>query len=270
MQEVLVKRGLSSMFFSSQRYVFLCFFLISSASHAAAPAPAPAGTNQTVNNNPHISANNPIFQPQFSPTFITNTTSTIHAIGVKIGDIAVMMSQTIKEIVTKENITTLRDMIKQLLWHHRYKIAGGAILGTYSAASILLISDYHNLNNNMFWAHWKHKLTFEDLCAISQKELAKELLLAVGQHHYNKENLTDLAYPLIAFIKEIDWEIDTIKRYIRTAKMIKSIALMPFFPTNDKKLNVATRMLERVLFIKHIFLSWLADYNLTSTEKLNG
>jgi hypothetical protein len=45
---------------------------------------------------------------------------------------------------------------------------------------------------------------------------------------------------------------------------------MPLFPTNDKKLTRATKMLERALFIKHIFLSWLADYNLTSTEKLNS
>ena len=231
---------------------------------------------QTINNQPYNTTNNPtltaspVIKIKNDPRYTNNNMAIIRAIGVKISDIYILVSQAVSDTVTKKNYELLKELIKDLLWQNRYKIAGGAAIGSYSVTSLLLVVDYHQMNNSMFWAYWKHKLTFEDLCAISQKELAKELMLAIGEHHYNKDNPTDLAYPLIAFIKDIDWEIDTIKRYIKTTKILKTLYLMPLFPTNEKKITRATKMLERALFIKHIFLSWLADYNLTSTEKLNG
>lgn len=203
----------------------------------------------------------------------TVVTAMVEGITVTIKQASVFVSQvshTFIDVVNKKNAALLGDLIKQLLWEYRYKLAGGTLLGSYSVANILLMADFYRFNNDMVWAHWKNQLTFEDLCAISQKELAKELLLAIGEYHYNKDNPTDLAYPLVTFIKQIDWEIDIIKRYIKTVKIIKSISLMPIFATNDKKLDRAYRALQRIIFIKHIFLSWLADYNLTSTEKLNA
>ncbi|HLC06562.1 MAG TPA: hypothetical protein VJJ26_00095 [Candidatus Babeliales bacterium] len=220
----------------------------------------------TINNTP---VSSPVYNVEISPIITTTATATIHAIGVKIRDIMVLISQTAKEAVTKKNFDLLKDLIKQLIWQNRYKITGSTLVGSYSATSLLLIADYNQLDT-MFWAHWKHQSTFEDLCAIPQKELTKELMLAIGQHHYNKTNPTDLAYPLVTFIKAIDWEVNTIKRYITTTKIIKHLHLIPIFPTNDNKINQATKMLARALFIKHIFLSWLADYNLTSTQKLNS
>lgn len=226
--------------------------------------------NNTVNNNPTIGGASPIFNTEINPKIITHTHSVINAIGVKISDITFIISEKIRETVTAKNYEILKQCIKQILWENRYKIVGGTLLGSYSATSLLLMTDYHALNYTLFWTRWKQDYTFEKLCAIPQKELARELMLAIGQHHYNNTNPTDLAYPLITFIKDIDMEIKTIKRYITTTKIIKNLYLMPLFPTNEKKLNRATKMLERALFIKHIFLSWLADYNLASAEKQHG
>jgi hypothetical protein len=250
----------------SKTYIFFISFLLLPPFFTYAQE-NPLTKQQTINNT--VTGAAPVFNTKIKPQFITNTTSTIHAIGVKIGDITVLITQTMKEVITKDNYETLKNIIKKLIWQHRYKIAGGALVGSYSATSLLLIADYHHLDN-MFWAHWKQHSSFEDLCAIPQKELAKEVLLAIGQHHYNKTNPTDLAYPLITFIKEIDWEIGTIKRYIATTKIIKRLRLMPIFPTNENKFNQAAKMLERTFFIKHIFLSWLADYNLASTQKMSN
>lgn len=257
------------------RTIYITFFLsllvCTLHTNAANPPAHPYNANNNTNNpsfqnnvgSPHININN-------QPEYHNAVTAMIDRVSIRVEQITVLVLQTFKEIVNKKNAELLRDLIKQIIWENRYKIAGGTAIGSYGAANLLLIADYYHLNNTMIWTQWKHQSTFEDLCAVSQKELAKELLLAIGEHHYNKDNPTDLAYPLVTFIKQIDWEIDTIKRYIKTVKIIKSIALMPFFATNDKKLDRANRSLQRILFIKHIFLSWLADYNLTSTEKLNA
>jgi len=255
---------------SKIRTLFLLLLLLPPLfAHAQEKIPHACPQPITVTNNPTMSPS-PVFNTEIKPQFITNTTSTIHAIGIKIENIAIMITDLVKETINTKNYDLVKQCIKELLWQHRYTIAGGTIVGSYSATSLLLLADYHRIDNTIFWPRWKRDCTFEDLCAIPQKELAKELLLAIGQHHYNKTNPTDLAYPLVTFIKSIDEEINTIKRYITTSKTIKRLRLMPIFPTNENKLNQAVRLLERTLFIKHIFLSWLADYNLTSTEKLNA
>jgi hypothetical protein len=249
------------------RIIFLLLLGIYSLSDCAANIPTSPlhnNNNNTQNFNP-----SPSWHTEIKPNIYVTASAIIDKISIRIEQISITIWQTITETITKKNAALLKDLIKLLLWENRYKIAGGTVFCSYGAANALLCMDYYYLCHNMVWAHWKHKKTFEELCAIPQKDLARELLLSIGQHHYNKDNPTDLAYPLITFIKHIDWEIDIIKRYIRTTKTIKKIALTPFFATNERKLERATRALQRAVFIKHIFLSWLADYNLASTEKMN-
>ena len=254
----------------TRTFFSLSFFLLFCTCTHNTPTGTTVNHSPTFNNNPNITGSAPVFNTHISPHVDVHTTSVINAIGVKIGDIAILIKQTIITTFSKKNYDRAKQTIRNILWKNRYKIAGGAIVSSYSAVSLLLIADDYQLNNTLFWAHWKHDATFEDLCTIAQKELRRELMLTIGQHHYNKDNPTDLAYPLITFIKTIEQEINIIKRYITTAKILRKLYLMPLFPTNEKKLERATRMLERVLFIRHIFLSWLADHNLTSTEKLSA
>ena len=253
------------MFFIAQpRIVLLSFFLcgampLSPTSVQQTPREVVACTHNT-NIYPTVTAT--------ASSSAINVVDMMNVIKTNIRQVCTVVSQTAQDTFSTKNRDLLKKLLKDWAWEHRYRIAGGTILGSYSAMSLLLIADYHHLTT-MHWAHWRQEQSFEQLCAIPQKELAKELLLSIGEHHFNKNNPTDLAYPLIAFIKDIDWEVDIIKRYIFTTRFIKKIGLMPIFPTNENKLNRAIKMLERVLFIKHIFLSWLADYHLTHTEKIN-
>lgn len=227
-------------------------------------ASLPPRKNQSVNNtyNPSIIIDN-------HHTITTTSKSTAEAIGNKIENFISGISEAFKKATSKENYHLIKTIIKELLWQYRYRIVGGTIIGSYSTMSLFLAAKYHQLSS-LHWAHWKEQYTFENLCSISQKELAKELLLAIGQHHYNKDNPTDHGYQLVAFIKNIDEEIGAIKQYIAISKVLKQLHLIPIFPTNENKINNATKLLERAIFIKHIFLSWLADYNLLYTEKISA
>lgn len=200
------------------------------------------------------------------PQFINYVYSLSYAIGMKIRDISLTCMDEIYKNATRQNYQFVKQLIKEMLWYYRYRIVGSTMIGSYSITSILLISDYHYLRHNTTWATWKKECTFEDLCAISQKDLARELLLAIGQHYYSEKNPIDLTHPLIQFLNAIDTEIKTIKRYLNTAKFIKQLHLTKLFPVNDNKINIALKLLERALFIKHIFLSWLSEYNLINNK----
>ena len=99
-----------------------------------------------------------------------------------------------------------------------------------------------------------------------QKDLTHELLHTINQYYYNKEKPTDFAHPLMTFISTINTEIKICKRYLKIANIIKRLHMMRIFPVNDAKIHHVTKLLERTLFIKHLFLSWLAEYNIVNNQ----
>jgi hypothetical protein len=66
------------------------------------------------------------------------------------------------------------------------------------------------------------------------------------------------------FIHAIETEIKRYKRYLMIANTIQKLRLTTVFPTSDTKINEVAQLLERILFIKHLFLSWLAEYNIAN------
>jgi hypothetical protein len=232
-----------------------------------------------INNNPNIMNpnfnptynNNPTITTEINPQFITNTTSTINIVGVDIKNLTLTILQKTQEAFSKENYDHAKQYIQQFLWQYRYNIAVSTLATIYAASSILLVTDYYYLKDTQRWSHWKSDCTFEHLCAIPQTELAQDLLRAIGKQHYNKKNPSDASHPLITFIETIETEIKRCKRYLALTKVIKTMYLMPIFLTSDDKINQINKCLERCLFIRHIFLSWLAERNLiTKSLKRRG
>jgi hypothetical protein len=245
-------------------YQFLFFCFLISTSHAEVIRDINVSPNY--NYAPHF---NPTITPQITneiqPHIIVNTTS---ALMVKIGDISLQFVQSIKETMTRENYCSLKSLIKQTLWNYRYAIACGTIMGSYGLTSLLLLADYyHYLQHHTLWAQWKAEYSFEQLCTMPQKELTQELLTAINEHNYNKNNPTDFTHPLTMFLTTIDEEIKICKRYISTTQIIKRLGLIKIFPTSDKKLEEVNNLLQRALFIKHLFLAWLSDYNIINNCK---
>jgi hypothetical protein len=204
---------------------------------------------------------NPTLTTTISPTFYNTTTSTIN---IQIRDISLQIMEKAQETFTKGNYNIVKNAIKNLIWEYRYNLTAATIIGAYSTANIVLLNDYYYLTNTTRWSHWKPDASFELLCTMPQNELTQELIRAIGEQHVNKKNPTDLSHPLITFIETIEHEIKTCKRYLNLAKTIKQLHLMKIFPINDNKTTAVNTCLERALFIKHIFLSWLAERNLTT------
>lgn len=222
----------------------------------------------TYNYTPAITSEiHPHVTTELHPNIVVSNTSEL---SVKLSEISMQCMQTIKETITPENYHFVKDLITQTLWDYRYAIACGTIVGSYGITSLLLLTDYyHYLQNDTLWARWKSELTFELLCTMPQKDLTQELLATINERNYNKSNPTDFAHPLTLFLISIDTEIKICKRYIAITQAIKQLRLMSIFPTNEKKINEVNTLLQRALFIKHLFLSWLSDYNTGNRKEVN-
>lgn len=167
-----------------------------------------------------------------------------------------------KHVMIDQDYKKICKLLKNWLWEKKYTIglySTGSLYGLFS--SYLFLEYFFYSTNKNLWAHWKSDCTFEQLCEIEQKALARELILSIQMHNLDLKNPTNFAQPLITFIYSIDCEIKRIKRYIAIAQTLYHSPLGVIFPTNEKKINYARILLERTQFVRHIFLSWLAEYN---------
>jgi hypothetical protein len=235
------------LFFS---FLFITPFLIQAENELSTP------THQTINNNNTA-----------SPVIHNNNGPVIYVIKISHKYITNYCSKWLEEHLPTTDIQELKKLIQKIAWENRYTIGGGALVCCHFAVSAFLLSDYCFITQNKLWANWKPECSFAQLCAISQQDLGKELILTIGQRNFNQKNPTDATHPLISFINDIDNEIKCIERYIKTATSVKKLGLIRIFPTNDTKIVYAEKQCERAHFIKHIFLSWLAEHNFTNSRK---
>ncbi len=246
------------------KILYILFFIALSPLHIT-PSTQSSGA-QPIPHNINVTTT-PNYTTNISPTINTTTTSTIHAVGMQMRDIGLHIMEKAQQTFTKDNYNSAKELLQNLIWHYRYNIVVGTGLTAYGTTSLLLSSDYHYLTHATRWSRWKSDYNFEMLCSVSPHELEQELIRAIGEHHVNKKNPTDLSHPLITFIETIEHEIKTCKRYLSIAQTIKRLHLSTIFPTNDTKIAAVAACLERALFIKHIFLSWLTERNLITTSR---
>lgn len=198
----------------------------------------------------HNGATNPIFH---------NNNNNFYVLTISTENITKYCTNLIHDTMSTDN-----QSIKNLLWEKRYTIGATTFACCYGAASYLLLADYYYITGKGCWSQWKSDCSFEQLCALSQQDLSKELLFTIGQRTFNHQKPANTLHPLMSFINDINDEIIKIERYIKTAKTIKQWGLMRIFPTNDNKIGHAEKLFERAHFIKHIFLSWFATHSFTA------
>lgn len=200
-----------------------------------------------------------------TPTFnchpIFNNYNLLYLVSISIKDSIVGLTNNVRNGVGKLASQEMRSAIKNFLWEKKFTICLYSILCSYCVVTSLLLYDYWYIQTIAVWARWKGEYSFEQLCEVTHQQLAKELMLAIQQTNINKDNPTDFIQPMTSFMATIDEEIKRIDRYVSTARMIKKMGLMTIFPTNDNKIESAQKLASRARFVKHIFLSWLAENN---------
>lgn len=227
--------------------------------------------NPTFNNTPNYynyntNNNTNTNNSTINATITCTSMSFSYALALALRDYMLPWFDTAKNTFNKTNYKLLTSLIHTFLWDHRYSITGGMLLGSYITTSLLLLSDYNFFCCKERWCQWKCSYNFEELCALPQQQLTKALLITINKRHCNKHKPTDMNHPLITFISDINNEIYRINRYIKITLTQKTLRLIKFFPTNETKIKRAEQLLTRAHFIKHLFLSWLAEYNMTSSH----
>ncbi len=150
----------------------------------------------------------------------------------------------------------------QWLKKNKYKIIRYSILGCYVTIWLLLLSSHYYLNQPDSWSHWQAGIPFTELCTRPQQLLQQELIFDIQKRYINKQNPTDFMSPFVTFLNRINTEEKYVDRYLTMFSGINRLYSRRLFLINEKKIKKIELRKQRLTFVKQVFLSWAAEYNI--------
>jgi hypothetical protein len=224
----------------TQQPPFVLYFMPAVSAHSGLSANPQTtltqGALQTTEQQTHI------------PVTLTNTNTYLNSISG-------LMSQ------LSHAIPSLYASLSAFLYAHKWSCIGVTIGVTYATLFILFFLDRNFMYNQALWARWHQPQTVAELCEIPHETLCKELILAIHTRYVNQANPADMMTPLSVFLYEIAAEERHLQRCCTRARFAQKLYLDKVLPCASNAVQEAELLIERLAFIKHIFLSWMSAYN---------
>jgi len=174
--------------------------------------------------------------------------------------------------LVNEMINTTRTICKktkQFTQKHKYYLIPSAILTSYITALFCVSRGNSYLDKKELWSAWKKEIATQDLILDNNNsELVKNLLLEIQTRHMDKNNPIDFITPLANFIKNMEQEKRSLTFYANIYNMLKSSHLLKLFPVDKTCFHKVEDQIQRLHFIRSIFLTWAARYKIEQNKAL--
>lgn len=164
---------------------------------------------------------------------------------------------------------THQEQMKTFLDDNKVYFGVSALLALYSYYCYQVICGNFYLKRIDLWSSWKHELSFEQLCSIPQQALARDLILSIQHQGLDMQKPTDFTVPLVVFLQVIEQERTMLLYYQTLYNRITMVKCGLLFPFNHTQYNHIEGRLQRLSFVKNIFISWMAEFNLEHAGPLN-
>lgn len=170
------------------------------------------------------------------------------------------MQQTVPAALLKE----LAHGSESFMNNNKLFIAAVAGAYAYGRTFASIVNANHKLACDKAWSTWKAEFLLEELKNQDPKILTKELLFEIQKRHITVEKPADALLPFITFLNTIDEEIANLNHYRSLHFWLESCHATWLFPVNKNRFASVTMRLERLWFIRNLFLSWAAEYKLST------
>lgn len=226
------------------------------AANQTAPVIVNVITTQSLNSNPSvISANTNLQDQQVAQEVQQTATQEVHQ------TLTATLTNAIKEraLQTQEQLIAFKEWIGT----NKYKIGLATILLSYAALVAYLVRANYRLHDETLWSRWRIEDSYEQLASMDSKKLGQDLVFAIQRRYTTGAQFTDFIQPLVKFMQDLETEKRFLKNYIFITKWIDRAYMQRIFPINEKKVKLAKKLLQRIYFFEHIFLSWAAEFKMT-------
>jgi len=154
---------------------------------------------------------------------------------------------------TLETIKQYLNKAKHISNSYRSQIILCSLLGTYGITYYLLFTGNNYLKKETLWSSWPLNKSFYSLLEIPQQQLALQLLDEIKQR-YNGH--TNFVQALTTFKENIEKEKSNLLFYDKIYKFLNKSYIIAIFPVSSENFTQIKVRLERIAYLKNIFLSW--------------
>lgn len=156
------------------------------------------------------------------------------------------------------------------IWNNKWRIVGSALLLGYLYACYSVITGNNYLAQKDLWSSWRPDLTLEELLAIPQAQLSKELLQEIQRRYTDPAAVTDLLRPLNSFLLALDKEEEQLRAYQSLYSWLEYTRASKIIVASTIQFSRIESRLQRLAYIKNIFHSWAAQYQLEHAKIRSG
>ena len=158
-----------------------------------------------------------------------------------------------------------KEHIQEGYMHYKYYLIAGTCMTLY------LYLCYDCLQGNMFlqtgslWSSFKQELSFEDLCNLDSPTLTEELLRTLHSRYIIQKDPLSTLEPMATFLHEIEAERKKLHHYQTLYSWAKLLRVTAILPAKSVVYDTIPARLQRLAFIRHIFVSWTCTVKLKKT-----
>jgi len=151
---------------------------------------------------------------------------------------------------------------RQWFKKNRRNIIRYSIVSCYITICLFLLAVHYYLHQPNSWSQWQASVSLTELCTRPQQLLQQELIFDIQKRYLNQQNPTDFISPFVTFMNKITVEEKYINRYIALLNSIHRVYLGRLFLINEKKIREIELSKQRLIFVRQVFSSWAAEYNI--------
>jgi len=148
------------------------------------------------------------------------------------------------------------------IMEHKLVSCGVGLLALHLACSYQLIRGNSHFKNESLWSAWKKEISLRKLVLIPKDELARELIITIQRRYFNPKSPSDFFGPLVAFLVDLQAEIQLSKLYIKRYNWLDKLLFTRIFLGEITAFRQGPEKIQRLFFIKELFLTWTAEHKL--------
>ncbi len=154
------------------------------------------------------------------------------------------------------------------VWNNKWKLIGSFLAAGYLYMCYSLAQGKRYLAQKDLWSSWHPDLSFEELLAVPQAHLSKELLQEIQRRYTDPAAVTDLLRPLNSFLIAVEKEEEQLRSYESLYSWITYTHMDKILWPSTAPLSRIESRLQRLAYIKNVFHSWAAQYQLEHATRL--
>jgi hypothetical protein len=169
--------------------------------------------------------------------------------------------------IIKKNIISIYDSFTSWLAEHKRVLLFAGLGGTYGYSQYALRRVALQLHDKYTWSLWRDvQYTLDELYAIQKDTVCVELIKDIQKKYMTCCLMNDFLKPISLFLVDIAQEEDYLQWYKKWYELSGKYYCRVLCFFDSSIVSSVDERLERLLYIKNIFMDWLSDYKLQSNN----